>query len=221
MNTNQTKPQKSEKLLDTEIRRATYKKLSRLTKGPRDSGLSKALCPNEDDNDVTDEITDPEQLFDRLIQCNKKHLSQANESYLAQPPHSETLPPFHYSPVVHEILKGNLNSFDSLPPELKSLLTEMKALDSPHTINPIMTITNFREGMKKVPEGKSSSLSGRNYSIYKAMLPGNYFTGKVVELIGKLSNSSTKASHTDLYSNAGALCSNMIEDHTDKAIGLG
>jgi hypothetical protein len=46
-----------------------------------------------------------------------------------------------------------------------------------------MTITNFREGMKKVPEGKSSSLSGRNYSIYKPMLPDNYFTGKVVDLI--------------------------------------
>jgi hypothetical protein len=87
--------------------------------------------------------------------------------------------------VVDEVLDGNLNSFDSLPPELKSLLTEMKALDLPHTIDPTMTITNFREGMKKVPEGKSSSLSGRNYSIYKAMLPDNYFTGKVIEFINK------------------------------------
>jgi hypothetical protein len=88
--------------------------------------------------------------------------------------------------VVDEILKGNLNSFDSLPPELKTLLTDMKALDPPHTIDPIMTITNFKEGMKKVPEEKSSSLSGRNYSIYKAiMLPDNYFTGKVIELINK------------------------------------
>jgi len=39
--------------------------------------------------------------------------------------------------------------------------------------------------MKKVPEGKSSSLSGRNYSISKAMLPDNYFTGKVIKLINK------------------------------------
>jgi hypothetical protein len=74
----------------------------------------------------------------------------------------------------------------------------MKALDPPNTIDPTMTITNFREGMKKVPEGKSSSLSGRNYSIYKAMLQDNYFTGKS-------SNSSTnKASHADLYSKDGA-----------------
>jgi hypothetical protein len=48
-----------------------------------------------------------------------------------------------------------------------------------------MTITNFREGMKKVPEGKSSSLSGRNYGIYKAMPPDKYFTGKVIKLINK------------------------------------
>ena len=59
----------------------------------------------------------------------------------------------------------------------------MKALAPQNTIDPVMTITNFRDGMKKVPEGKSSSLSGRNYSIYKAMLPDNYFTGKVVVLI--------------------------------------
>ena len=61
----------------------------------------------------------------------------------------------------------------------------MKALAPQNTIDPVMTITNFRDGMKKVPEGKSSSLSGRNYSIYKAMLPDNYYTGKVVELINK------------------------------------
>ena len=157
-----------------------------MTKGPHDSGLSNVLCPNEDDNNITDEITDPEQLFDRLIQCNKKHSSQAkNETYLAKAPHSEILPSFHYSPVVDEILEGSLNSFDSLPLELKALLTEMKALDPPHTINPTMTITNFREGMKKVPEGKSSSLSGRNYSIYRAMLPDKYCRGKVVKLINK------------------------------------
>ena len=172
-------------MLDKEIRRATYKNLSRLTKGPRDSGLSKVPCPNNDDNTITDEITDPEQLFDQLTKCNKKHFIQANETYLAKPPHSEILSPFHYSPVVDEVLEGNLNSFDSLQLELKVLLTEMKALDQPNTIDPTMTITNFRESMKKVPEGKSSSLSGRNYSIYKAMLPDNYFTGKVVELINK------------------------------------
>ena len=82
-------------------------------------------------------------------------------------------------------IEGNLNSFDSLPPELKALLTEMQALDPPHTIDPTMTITNFREGMEKVPEGKSSLLSGHNYSIYKAMLPDKYFTRKVIELINK------------------------------------
>jgi hypothetical protein len=71
--------------------------------------------------------------------------------------------------VVEEILEGNLNSFNSLPPELKALLTEMQALDPPpHTIDSIMTITNYREGMQKVPEEKSSLRSGRNYSIYKS-----------------------------------------------------
>jgi hypothetical protein len=148
-------------------------------------GLSKVLCPNDDDDTITDEITDPEELFDWLIKRNKKHFSQANETYLAKPPHSEILPPFHYSPAIHEVLEGNLNSFDSLQLELKALLTEMKALALPNTIDPTMTTANFRDGMKKVPEGKSSSLSGRNYSIYKAMLPDNYFTGKVVELINK------------------------------------
>ena len=146
-------------MLDKEICRATYKKRSRLTKCPRDSGLLKVLCPNEEDKDIMDEITDPDQLFDQLLKHNKKHFSQANETYLAKPPHSAILPPFHYTLVVNEILKGNLNSFDSLPPELKALLTEMQALDPPHTIDPTMTIANFREGMKKVPEGKSSSLS--------------------------------------------------------------
>ena len=114
-----------------------------------------------------DGITDPDQLFDRLLKRNKKHFNQANETYLAKPPHSEILPPFHYIPVVDETLEDNL--FDSLSPELKALLTEMQALNPPHTTDPIMTITNFRECTKKVAEGKSSSLSGRNYSIYKAM----------------------------------------------------
>ena len=90
------------------------------------------LC-NDIDDTITDEITDPKQLFDRLIKRNKQHFSQANETYLAKPPHSETLPPFHYSPAVDEVLKGNLNSFDSLQPELKALLTEMKALAPQNT----------------------------------------------------------------------------------------
>jgi hypothetical protein len=176
-NTNEHKPVQAKKIrqmLDKEIRQATYKKLSRLTKGPHDSGLSKVLRPDDNNDTITDEITDPEELFDCLIKRNKQHFSQANETYLAKPPHSEILPPFHYSPAVNKVLEGNLNSFNSLQPELKALLTEMKALAPQNTINPIMTITNFRDGMKKVPEGKSSSLSGRNYSIYKAMLPDDY-----------------------------------------------
>ena len=78
-------------MLEKEIRQATYKKLSRLTKGPRDSGLSKVLCPNEEDKDIVDEITDPYQLFNRLLKRNKTQFSQANETYLAKPPHSEIL----------------------------------------------------------------------------------------------------------------------------------
>ena len=36
---------------------------------------------------------------------------------------------------------------------------------------------------KKAKEGKSSSLSGRHYGIYKALLPNDLFTGLVVRLI--------------------------------------
>jgi hypothetical protein len=60
-NTDEHKPVQAEEIrqmLDKEIRRATYKKLSRLTKGPRDSGFSKVVCPNDDDT-IIDEITDP------------------------------------------------------------------------------------------------------------------------------------------------------------------
>ena len=37
--------------------------------------------------------------------------------------------------------------------------------------------------MQKAKEGKSSSLSGRHYGIYKALLPNDLFTGLVVRLI--------------------------------------
>jgi hydrogenase maturation factor HypE len=56
-NTDEYKPDQAEEIrqmLDKEIRRATYKKLSRLTKGPHDSGLSKVLCPNDDNDTITD-----------------------------------------------------------------------------------------------------------------------------------------------------------------------
>ena len=37
--------------------------------------------------------------------------------------------------------------------------------------------------MKKISEGKSSSLSGRHYGIYKALTDNDYFTSLVVRLL--------------------------------------
>jgi len=167
-------------MLQKEIRRETFRKLSRLIKGPNDSGLSKVLRPTT--RGTIEEITEVEALYSALLERNAKHFSQAKDTPLACPPFSNILPPFHFSKTVDSILQGNLTAFGPLPKELRTFLELMQST-TPPVVDHLLTMQTFRDGMKKISEGKSSSMSGRHYGIYKALLPDDYFTGKVVQLI--------------------------------------
>lgn len=101
---------------------------------------------------------------------------------MEKPPYSDILPPFDSSPTEQEMLQGDLSSFPDLDPILSEFLQQMQTT-IPKVFSHDMSVAQFRDGMKKASEGKSSSLSSRHYGIYKALLDNDYFTGLVVRLL--------------------------------------
>lgn len=127
-------------------------------------------------------MTEIDELFAALLDCNKKLFRQAKETDMAKPPYSEIFPPFDSSPTKCKMLDGGLSSSPDLNPILAKFLKQMQT-SIPEVFSHDMTDAQFRDGMKKVSEGKSCSLSGRHYGTYKALLSNDPFTRLVVCLL--------------------------------------
>ena len=100
----------------------------------------------------------------------KKHFAQATETPLTQDEWEEVLDIRNPRNKIKEILEGTFN-----PPNLeqaeftnwfKSLKRKREAVT---TTNLHMTFEEFKSFIKKVPESKSSSPSGRHYGHYKVL----------------------------------------------------
>ena len=167
-------------ILRHESKKALYSKLSYALKGPKSSGIPKILRPTE--NGTIEEVTDPNRLFAALLQRNQQHFHQAHDTPFASPPYCDYLPPLHHSPAFHSILNNDLSYFIDPPPELTAFLTNMRQSSST-TLDHTISLPDFKQGIKNVSEGTSSSMSGRHYGIYKALLPIDDFTKRVVDLL--------------------------------------
>ena len=176
---NTNKATRVRQILNNETRRRTYQKLSRLVKGTAPSGISKVLSPTAEG--VVQEVTDVEDLFATLLTRNTRHFEQAKETPFATQ-HADTIPPFEPHPSHESILQGRPPFFSDLPPEMNAFLSHLKT-QIPESFQVEIDTAHFIDGMKKIGEGKSSSLSGRHYGIYKALLGSPIFCETVVRLI--------------------------------------
>ena len=156
-----------------------FKKLSYHINGFSSNSLHKVILHH---NGEPTKITDMQALLSALLDRNKKHFGQASETPFAQPSLSEVLPPFDYSDTVAAILCSDLSPFTDLPPETRAFLSNMQSTTA-NLFSADISLEDFKVGMQKAKEGKSSSLSGRHYGIHKALLPNDLFTGLVVLLI--------------------------------------
>lgn len=108
------------------------------------------------------------------------------ETPFAQPQLSTIFPPFHSNHDLNQrLLAGKLTDFQQHPDIINSLLSNLSTLPTLTPVNPTLTTEEFIAGMTAAKEGKTSSLSGRHYSIYKALLAFPFTTNLLVTLINE------------------------------------
>ena len=168
-------------ILRHESKQALYQKLAIALKGLKTSGIPKIIRLTA--TGQAEEITSSTGLFAALLQRNQAHFHQAHNTPFALPPYRNYLPPLHSSHAFFDILNNDLSYFHDPPPELLALLKNMQQSSNTIKLEHSISETDFRNGIKKVSEGTSSSMSGRHYGIYKALLPVDSFTSRVVELL--------------------------------------
>ena len=78
------KAEKVRKMISKEAKRRTFSKISTAIKGSNGSGLSKVVRPDNHGQD--EEVTEVDELFDALLNRNKKHFGQAKETSLLRDP---------------------------------------------------------------------------------------------------------------------------------------
>ena len=158
------------RILNAELRQEAFRFLTPIVKGTRPGSLDRVVTTK---NGKTMETTDCDKIFQLILQRNKHHFAQSgtDKTPFTTKPLSDILPPLHSNHQTTNIfLQGNLSNFPSdLPKATKTLLTCLKAPDSIKTVPDTITTQQFIHGIKRIPEGKSSSNSGRNYSIYRAL----------------------------------------------------
>ena len=119
-----------------------------------------------------------------LLQRNANHFNQAQETPMAQPPISDIIPPFNPSPDIAQcILSGNLTDFTTQSEIIQEILQNLEKLPNTNDINLQLSDEEFVAGMQSIGEGKSSSQSGRHYSLYKAFLTFPFTTNIMTLLI--------------------------------------
>ena len=89
------------------------------------------------------------------------------------------------STIAQKILAGDLSDFPQQATIINELLTNLKKLPSVKNFSCEMTDEEFIEGMRHIAEGKSSSHSGRHYSLYKALLAFPFTTNIMVNIVNQ------------------------------------
>mmetsp|Transcript_23606 Transcript_23606/g.35849 ORF Transcript_23606/g.35849 Transcript_23606/m.35849 type:complete len:196 (+) Transcript_23606:495-1082(+) len=103
---------------------------------------------------------------------------------MTKPPYENQLPPFQSNHKLSDkLLQGDTSNFENTDPIIRDLLQQLQQIPNLTEISHKISTTDFIQGMKKVSEGKSSSGSGRNYSLYKSILHFPYTTNLIVKLL--------------------------------------
>lgn len=154
----------------SELRRLAFKKLIPIIKGRTNSTLNRVITTDPVTNKETT-ITAKDELHKALIERNQNHFNQSCHTPFAQDPLCTLLPTFKRNlPVEQRLLQGDTSDFSSFNPIISELLFELKTLPDFSPMPFLLTDKEFIEGMQLAHEGKSSFMSGRHYSIYKALL---------------------------------------------------
>lgn len=175
-------------IINSENKRQSFRYLTSITKNQDFTPLDRIHKQMSDG--TIQEITSSEDMFTSLRRNNLQHFNQATSTPLTKPPLQQIFPPFELSEVaVDQILHGDLSSLPNLNSTHRKLLRMIPTSDVTQ-ISDEMTNKLFIQGIKKIPEGKTSSMSGRNYSIYKSILPHEKPVTILVTIINYCKNNS-------------------------------
>ena len=191
-NSNDSTAQKRFKaILSSELRREAFRKLSIIIKGKKAGFLDRVIVT---ENSTPKEITDAKELFSTLLERNKIHFAQSgtDRTPFTQPPLSSIVPLFSSNATVtNNLLNNSLTDFPPLSNPTKAFLNNIASPQHIHdTVSDDLSVSDFINGIKRIPESKSSSASGRSYSVYRALSPFPDSIKLIVQLInlGKNNN---------------------------------
>jgi len=133
-----------------------FRKLTPVIKGDNICPLDKVTITT---STGPQEITNGQDPFKAIIQRNTNHFHQAIETPFAKSPPSEKLPSFCLDkPTNDALLAGDISNFKDQSETIQALLSTLLLTVAEIPFN--ITTEEFIQGMKKVKEGKSSSMSG-------------------------------------------------------------
>lgn len=188
---NPTKIKRFKNILQSEIKQEAFRLLTPNIEGSCPGSLDRILVSQDD---TTIEVTDSEELFQILLNRNKTHFAQSgtDKTPFTCPPFSNILPPFSSnSNVTNNALQGDLSDFPPLPEHIKCFSKAFSAPSGTTFVNDDYSLTDFKSDMKRTPEKKSSSSSGRSCSFYKAISNFTCASSTMVKLINTCKNIKT------------------------------
>ena len=166
----------------SELKRFAFLKLTKLVKGVAPTALDKVTILQEDGSTL--EVTTKTEMNKALLERNANHFHQAVETPFAQPPLSHLVPPMESNTIIAEkILSGDISDFTNQSVMLQELLQNLQKLPNIKDSTYEVTDAEFIAGIKSISEGKSSSQSGRHYSMYKALLAFPFTVQVMVKMI--------------------------------------
>ena len=155
-------------LIHMEEKKESYQKIKYIRgQMAHRSGL-KHVIVNENGTELT--VDNPEDLDNTIINRNKKHFNQANNTPFATKPITETIGREGNNEETTQILKGNRNmdNFQTTEAarEILQYLTQQQGTNFQQEI----TMKNVVQGFKKWNERTSTSPSGRHLGTYKSII---------------------------------------------------
>jgi hypothetical protein len=151
-----------------EAQRISNNKLRSLFKPNRKGGITHIIKDNPDG--TTSKIYDRDEIFDRIIERNKKHFSQAEGTPFTTPTMKNLLGPYATSHASKQILDGTFNIHLIITTQAtKDILSKCKRITPAGTIDCTITTNDVRYGMKAWRESTSTSPSKLHLGHAKAL----------------------------------------------------
>ena len=152
-----------EKIRRTEGQKSTFNKLRTITKQQQHGALNRVEMPDGEGGWNT--IFEAERMCQMLIERNKKHFAQANDTLFADTDRGQHLGRTGTGMTADSIINGTCAcKLEELEAEVREWLKELRRPKHTADINVTISLEDHVKGFKKHKERTASSPSGRSTS---------------------------------------------------------